>query len=99
VHLVALAVRVGPHLADLVEERHTVRPFFWGEVDLSCEVVQVANGRGEDLLVACAGFGAACVDDILCEVLVVLVGWRRSAGVRLGRHCELYHCYVGICSW
>jgi hypothetical protein len=86
VHLVALAVRVGPHLADLVEERHALGPFFRCEFNFSCEIVQVANSRSHDLLEAWAGFGAACVDDILCEILVILVGGHGSAGVRLRRH-------------
>lgn len=89
-HLVALAVRLGPDLADLVEERHTLEPFFGREFDLACEVVQVFHGRGKDLLEAWAGVGAACVDDILCEVLVVLVGRHGGPALRLGRHSSLY---------
>lgn len=84
VHLVALAVRFGPNLADLVEECHTLQPFFGCKVDLACEVVEVSHGGSEDLLEAWAGVGAACVDDVLCEVLVVLVGGRGSTGLRLG---------------
>lgn len=84
VHLVALAVRLGPGLADLVEEGYTLEPFFRSEFNLACEVVKVSHGGGEDLLEAWAGVGAACVDDVLCEVLVVLVGGRGSTGLRLG---------------
>jgi hypothetical protein len=91
VHLVALAVGLGPHLANLVEELDALEPFFGSEVDLSCEVVQVANGRGEDLLETRAGVGAACVDDILCEVLVVLVSGRRGGAVCLGGHCGVVY--------
>jgi len=87
VHLIALAIRLGPDLADLVEEVHALEPFFGCEVNLSCEVVQVANCRGVDFLEAWAGVWAACVDNVLCEVLVVLVGGRGSTGLRLGRHC------------
>ena len=88
VHLIALAVGLGPQLADLVEELDTLEPFFGSEVDLSGEVVQVANGRGEDLLEARAGVGTASVDDVLCEVWVVLVSGRRGGGrVCLGGHC------------
>ena len=83
VHLVALSVRLGPDLADLVEECHTLEPFFRSELNLACEVVQVFYGRSEDLLEACAGVGAACVDDVLCEVLVVLVRGRGGTGLRL----------------
>jgi hypothetical protein len=90
VHLVALAVRLGPGLANLVEEIHALEPFFRCEVNFSCEVMQVANGRGINLHKAWAGLWAACVDDVLCEVLVVLVGGRRGAGVSLGRHSDLY---------
>ena len=86
-HLIALAIRLGPDLADLVEEVHALEPFFGCEVNLSCEVVQVANCRGVDFLEAWAGVWAACVDNVLCEVLVVLVGGRGSTGLRLGRHC------------
>jgi hypothetical protein len=89
VHLVALAVGLCPHLADLVEELDALEPFFGGEVDLSGEIVQVANGRGEDLLETRAGVGAACVDDVLCEVLVVLVSSRRGGAVCLGGHCDV----------
>lgn len=84
VHLVALPVRLGPGLADLVEERYTLEPFFRSEFDLACEVVQVFYGRSEYFLEAWAGIGAACVDDVLCEVLVVLVGGRGCTGLRLG---------------
>jgi hypothetical protein len=58
--------------------------------------VQVANSRSEDLLEAWAGFGAACVDDILCEVLVVLVGGRGGTGAGLGRHCGI-SCSYALC--
>ena len=95
-HLVALAVGLGPHLADLVEELDALEPFFGSEVDLSGEVVEVANGRGEDLLEARAGVGAACVDNVLGEVLVVLVGGRRGRGVCLGGHCGVV-CVVVYC--
>ena len=90
VHLIALAVRLGPDLADLVEERHTLEPFFGCKFNLACEVVQVSHGRSEDLLEAWAGAGTACVDDILCEVLVVLVGRHGGPALRLGRHSSLY---------
>jgi hypothetical protein len=94
VHLVALAVGLGPHLADLVEEVHTLEPFFGGEVDLSSEIVQVANGRREDLLEARAGLGTAGVNDVLGEVLVVLVGGLRGGGVCLGGHCGAVYVVV-----
>jgi hypothetical protein len=96
VHLVALAVGLGPHLADLVEELDALEPFFGSEVDFSGEVVQVANSRGEDLLEARAGVGAAGVDDVLGEVLVVLVGGRRGGAVCLGGHCGVV-CVVVRC--
>lgn len=83
-HLVALAVRLGPDLADLIEECHTLQPFFGCEVNLACEVVKVSHSGREDFLEAWAGVWAACVDDVLCEVLVVLVGGRGSTGLRLG---------------
>lgn len=86
-HLVALAVRLCPQLANLVEELHTLEPFFGGKVDLPGEVVKVANGGGEDLLEARAGVGTACIDDVLGKVLVVLVGGRRGVGALLGGHC------------
>lgn len=88
-HLVALAIGLGPGLADLVEEVHTLEPLLRSEVDLPCEVVEVADGGGEDLLEARAGVGAAGVDDILGEVGVVLVGGRRGVGVLLGGHCAV----------
>jgi hypothetical protein len=96
VHLIALAVRLGPDLADLVEERHTLEPFFGCKLDLACEVVQVSHGRSENLLEAWAGAGAACVNDILCEVLVVLVGRHGGTSLRLGRHDVLYR-YCVLC--
>lgn len=100
VHLIALAVGLCPQLADLVEELHTLEPFFGGEVDLPGEVVQVANGGREDLLEARAGVGTAGVDDVLGEVWVVLVRGSRGGGVVcLGRHgvcvCVLL-CVVAI---
>jgi len=94
VHLVALAVRFGPNLADLVEERYALQPFFGCEVNLACEVVKVSHGGSKDLLEAWAGVGAACVDDVLCEVLVVLVAGRGSTGLRLRRHGGLNYCYA-----
>ena len=96
VHLIALAVRLGPDLADLVEERHTLEPFFGCKFNLACEVVQVSHGRSEDLLEAWAGAGAACVDDILCEVLVVLVGRHGGTGLLLSGHGDLYR-YCVLC--
>lgn len=99
-HFIALAVRLCPQLANLVEELHALEPFFGGEVDLSGEVVQVANGGREDLLEARAGVGTACVDDVLCEVLVVLVGGRRGAGVLLGGHCGVCGgCIPSVNGW
>jgi hypothetical protein len=91
VHLVALAVRLGPGLADLIEESHTLQPFFGCEVNLACEVVQVSHGGSVDFQETWAGVGAACVDDVLCEVLVVLVGGRGCTGLRLRRHGGLWH--------
>jgi hypothetical protein len=103
VHLVALAVGLGPHLADLVEELDALEPFFGSEVYLSGEIVQVANGRGEDLLETRAGVGAACVDNVLCEVLVVLVSGRRGGAVCLGGHCgavyDVLYCGLKVGGW
>lgn len=59
--------------------------------------MQVANGRGEDLLEARAGVGTAGVDDVLGEVLVVLVGGRRGGGVCLGGHCGVVYFVVVCC--
>lgn len=62
--------------------------------------MKVANGGGENLLEARAGVGAACVDDVLCEVLVVLVGGRRGAGLLLGGHCGVCDgCIPSVNGW
>lgn len=94
-HLVALAIGLGPGLADLVEELDTLEPFLGSQVDLSCEVVQMADGGGENLLEARAGVGATCVDDILGEVGIVLVlGGRDAVGLCLGGHCGVCRCVM-----
>lgn len=72
-HLITLPIRLRPQLARLVEELDTREPFLRREVNLSGEVVQMADRGAEDLLEARARVWAAGVDDVLGEVRVVLV--------------------------
>jgi hypothetical protein len=80
VHLIPLALALGPNLAGLVEEADASQPFFRGEVDFTGEIVDVSHQTREDLSHAGAGVGAARVDDVLGEVGVILAARHGEAG-------------------